>query len=135
MFLRVFSIHVLRQDSTIFFHKQELPQFLCNDCELYNLSILYRSQTYCPKSFSNSSNLIPFQVRRFKKLMRKAKGGSCLDHIVPSSQIEALNTTYQSGKCFDCILGVYAYTPFSMFTTFVFLRKFLKQDKLYRVWT
>lgn len=36
------------------------------------------------------------EVRRFKKLMRKAEGGSCLDHIVPSSQIEALNTTYQS---------------------------------------
>jgi len=67
--------------------------------------------------------------------MRKAEGGSCLDHIVPSSQIEALNTTYQSGKYFDCILGVYAYTHFSMFTTFVCLRKFLKQDKLYRVWT
>lgn len=53
-------------------------------------------------------NHIPFQVRRFKKLMRKAEGGSCLEHFVSSSQIEALSTDYQSGKYVDCFLGVYA---------------------------
>lgn len=52
-------------------------------------------------------NHIPFQVRRFKKLMRKAEGGSCLEHFVSSSQIEALSTDYQSGKYVDCFLGVW----------------------------
>ncbi|XP_045821392.1 DEAD-box ATP-dependent RNA helicase 1-like isoform X2 [Trifolium pratense] len=36
------------------------------------------------------------EVRRFKKLMRKAEGGSCLDHNISSSLIEALYTSYQS---------------------------------------
>jgi hypothetical protein len=120
VFLRVFSIHVHRQDSTIFFHNRNCPNFSVMTVN-YIICQYYTDHKYSPKSFSNSSNLIPFQVRRFKKLMRKAEGSSCLDHIVSSSQIEALNTTDQSGKYFDCILGVYAYTPFSVFPNYVCL--------------
>ncbi|XP_061338498.1 DEAD-box ATP-dependent RNA helicase 1 [Gastrolobium bilobum] len=36
------------------------------------------------------------EVRRFKKLMRKAEASSFLEHTLPSSLIEALHTTYQS---------------------------------------
>ncbi|XP_057422345.1 DEAD-box ATP-dependent RNA helicase 1 [Lotus japonicus] len=36
------------------------------------------------------------EVRRFKKLMQKAEAGSCEEHILPSSLIDALHTTYQS---------------------------------------
>ncbi|KAK7267670.1 hypothetical protein RIF29_20348 [Crotalaria pallida] len=36
------------------------------------------------------------EVRRFKKLMRKAEASSCPEHTVPSSLIEALQPTYES---------------------------------------
>ncbi|RDX69303.1 DEAD-box ATP-dependent RNA helicase 1, partial [Mucuna pruriens] len=45
------------------------------------------------------------EVGRFKKLMKKAEASACLEHTVPSSLIEALHTSYQS--------GVYSQTPFS----------------------
>ncbi|OIW20550.1 hypothetical protein TanjilG_14488 [Lupinus angustifolius] len=38
------------------------------------------------------------EVRRFKKLMRKAEASSCPEHTVPSSLIEELQPTYESGK-------------------------------------
>lgn len=57
-------------------------------------------------------NSYSFKVRRFKKLMQKAEAGSCEEHILPSSLIDALHTTYQSGKYVNFILGVSAQPPF-----------------------